>query len=224
LARLFEIDQPVNQSSAKSAYQAVAQALLPMEKPDIFNQAMMELGALICTPKNPDCPKCPTAELCQSNRNQSVNNYPKRLESRAVPTYVVAVGIVQNAQKQILITRRAAKGLLGGLWEFPGGKIQDNETPETACLREIREEVNLKVHIEKNLGTVRHAYTHFKIIASVFLVRPASDEIVLNGPVDYQWVSMDQISQYPLPRATHKMIGLFLSENAHGIVKCGSHE
>ena len=91
-----------------------------------------------------------------------------------------------------------------------------------ACLREIQEEVNLRVHIEKNLGTVRHAYTHFKIIASVFLVRPVSDEIVLNGPVDYQWVSMDQISQYPLPKATHKMIGLFLSKNAHGIDKISS--
>ena len=212
LARIFEIDEPVNQLSAKPVYQSVAKRLLSLHEPDMFNQAVMELGALICTPKNPGCENCPMSSLCRSFQNRSVSQYPKRVESRSVPTYAVSVGMVQNAQNRFLITRRAASGLLGGLWEFPGGKIQLNETPETACLREIREEVNLKVRIVENLGTIRHAYTHFRIIASVFLATADSSEVVLNGPVDYQWVSLDQISQYPLPKATHKMVALFLSK------------
>lgn len=215
LARIFEIDKPVNQSSAKPVYQAAAKTLLSVVEPDMFNQAMMELGALVCTPKNPGCEYCPMSSLCRSFQNRSVSQYPKRVESRSVPTYAVSVGIVQSAQNRFLITRRTANGLLGGLWEFPGGKIQANETPEAACLREIREEVNLKARIVENLGTIRHAYTHFRIIASVFLVIPVSGEVVLNGPVDYQWISLDQISRYPLPKATHKMIALFLSRNLY---------
>ncbi len=130
------------------------------------------------------------------------------MPARRVPTVSISVGILVNERKKVLITRRAETGLLGGLWEFPGGKVEPGESPEEACLREIMEETGLRGRIHMLLGTIRHAYTHFKLIASVFLVQPMSCEIRLNGPVDTRWVTLSEMDSYPMPKATHKMIDL----------------
>jgi A/G-specific adenine glycosylase len=90
------------------------------------------------------------------------------------------------------------------LWEFPGGKVASNETPQQACIREIAEEVNLDVRIDEYLTRVRHAYTHFKIVMDVFCCQYVSGRVKLNGPVDYRWIRLDEIDQYAFPKANHK--------------------
>jgi len=94
------------------------------------------------------------------------------------------------------------------LWEFPGGKVRKNERPEAACVREIEEEVSLNVQIDAHITRVKHAYTHFKIIMDVFSCRYVSGEVQLNGPVDFRWITFDEIDQYPFPGANHKFIPL----------------
>jgi A/G-specific adenine glycosylase len=119
--------------------------------------------------------------------------------------YAIAIGVIREKDR-VLITRRPADGLLGGLWEFPGGKIQPGETPEAACVREFQEEVNLRVAVEVHLARIRHAYTHFRIDAEVFVCRRVSGSVALKGPVDHRWVGMDEIDAYPFPKANHKFI------------------
>jgi A/G-specific adenine glycosylase len=92
------------------------------------------------------------------------------------------------------------------LWEFPGGKIGKGETAEAACLREIDEEVNLKIKIENYLTQVKHTYTHFKIIMDVFCCKYIAGRVRLNGPVAHRWISLDKIDAYPLPKANHKFL------------------
>jgi len=209
LARLLLINTPVNDSKNPKTFSEAADLLLARKNPHLFNQAMMELGALICRPKNPDCLNCPLQKFCKANQGNLVEKFPKRIKTKKVPTYHIAAGVVFKKGK-ILITRRKPEGLLGGLWEFPGGKKLKNETLETTCIREIKEEVNLDVKVIKKLTTVKHAYTHFKIIMDVFTCDFVKGRIKLNGPDNFCWIRLDQIDNYPLPKATLKALsGLY---------------
>ena len=207
LARLFLIDAPVNKSSAFKAYNDAATELLDNKNPGAFNQAIMELGAIVCKPNKPECGHCPLQTECLAYRSDRVKKFPKKLKSAPLPVYHIAVGVVAK-KNHVLITQRKPDGLLGGLWEFPGGKIRKDEDPERACIREIKEEVNLTVAIDSYVTRVKHAYTHFKIIVDVFCCRFVTGKIKLNGPVDYRWIKLNQIDQFPFPKANHKFIPL----------------
>lgn len=204
-ARLFKIDAPVNQSASTHCFKSAADRLLDLESPGQFNQALMELGALICKPSTPACSECPLAPYCLALGSSAVTMYPQSVKRKPVPTYHIALGVVCKKEK-VLITQRPQNGLLGGLWEFPGGKILSGETPEAACVRELKEEVDLNVGIRQFLMRVHHAYTHFKIRAEVFVCDYLSGRVTLNGPVDHRWVDVEDIEQYPFPKANRKFI------------------
>lgn len=207
LARLYCSDLPVNKSSSYAHYQSQASTLIDARDPGTFNQAMMELGATVCKPRNPECDRCPVRTFCLAVKKQKVDQYPKRVKSPPTPEYHIASGVVFRGNR-VLITRRKNDGLLGGLWEFPGGKVMSGETPERACIREIKEEVSLTVGIQSYLTRVKHAYTHFKIFMDVYLCDYLRGGVRLNGPVDHRWIKLEEIDQYPFPRANHKFIPL----------------
>jgi A/G-specific adenine glycosylase len=104
----------------------------------------------------------------------------------------------------VLITRRKPDGLLGGLWEFPGGKILARETHEAACIREIREETNLTVEVAGRISRVKHAYTHFKIDMDVFWCRYVAGRVRLSAAVEHRWIKLEAVEKYPFPKANHK--------------------
>jgi A/G-specific adenine glycosylase len=215
LARLFAIDAPVNRSASLKSFKAHADTLLDVGAPGDFNQAMMELGALICRPKGPDCPHCPVRSYCAARKSNSQDKYPVRAAGRSVPHYHVAVGVVRKADK-ILIAKRKPSGLLGGLWEFPGGKVRPNESPEDTCKREIKEELNLAVDVKRHLTRVRHAYSHFKISMDVYDCRYRAGKVKLNGPDNYKWIALEEIEEYAFPRANHKFIPLLTDKKKSG--------
>jgi A/G-specific adenine glycosylase len=207
LARLHKIDAPVNQANSNKQFKNAAARLLDSRRPGTFNQAMMELGALICKPRNPMCDNCPLTRCCRAYQGRQVADFPKRQKSKATPQYHIAVGVVFKKDR-VLITRRKAEGLLGGLWEFPGGRIKDGESAQAACIREIKEEVNLDVNIERHLAQVKHAYTHFRIVMEVFCCNYVSGRVYLRGPVDFRWIRLNEYRRYPFPKANHKFIPL----------------
>ena len=207
VARLFLIEPPVNHSAAAKLLQTKADSLLDRGQPGRFNQAMMELGSKICRPKSPLCVVCPVNDFCDAFRTARQDEFPVRVKSKPTPEYHIAVGVIYNGD-YVLITQRKAEGLLGGLWEFPGGKVKPDETAEAACVREIREEVNLSVEKVDFLTRVNHAYSHFKIVVDVFRCHYRAGEVVLNGPADYRWIRLEEIDKFPLPRANHKFIPL----------------
>jgi len=207
LARFHKMDLPVNDPSSGKKFKTTAEGFLEKSDPGEFNQAMMELGALVCTPRNPDCQPCPLARKCLAFMEKRVNEYPRRLQKERTPEYHIAVGIVWKGAK-VLITQRKPDGLLGGLWEFPGGKVKDGETPFMACTREIKEEVNLVVKPEEKIAHLRHAYTHFRIIMDVFRCDYRSGRVHLRGPVDFRWIRLHEIEKFPFPGANRKFIPL----------------
>ena len=203
LARWMRIDAPVNRPSSHRRFETAAQMLLDSRQPGNFNQALMEVGAIVCTPGRPDCARCPVRSSCSAFKAKEVEDYPVRIRPRPVPEYRIAVGVVCRNDR-VLITRRKNEGLLGGLWEFPGGKIAADEDPAVACVREIKEEVNLHVQAGEHLARVKHAYTHFKIVMDVYRCRYLSGRVKLNGPVDFRWISIAEIERFAFPKANHK--------------------
>ena len=207
VSRLFLIDSPLDRTASLKRIRERAGDLLDPERPGPFNQAMMELGATVCHPKRPNCSACPVSLFCKAFRTQRQHEIPVTARTRSVPECHITAGVVYK-DSHVLITRRKSSGLLGGLWEFPGGRVKRGETPEEACLREIKEEVNLSVDIIEPLTRVRHAYTHFRIVMDIFRCRYRSGHIVLRGPVDYRWITIDEIDAFPFPVANHKFIPL----------------
>jgi A/G-specific adenine glycosylase len=205
LARIFEDPTPVNGSTAHKSFSRLADTLIDPASPGNYNQGLMEVGALVCKPTNPRCGQCPVGDFCLAHRHGSVADYPRRNKRKPVPEIRVAVGVVRR-NGTVLITQRKLNGLLGGLWEFPGGKIEKGETAKAACRREIKEEVGLDIRVDTHLTQVRHAYTHFKIVMDVFLCDHIKGTVQLHGPVDHCWIDMADIDQYPIPKANLKFI------------------
>ena len=203
LARLFEIDAPVNRSASYRRFHQIATELIPSKHPGDFNQAMMELGALVCTPANPRCPECPANRMCRANAHHSVDRFPRKIKPRPVPQIPMAIGVVFRNDR-VLITRRPPKGLLGGLWEFPGGEVNAKEPPETACVRIIKQTTNLSVTVDSFLTKISHAYTHFKIKADVFICTHQRGSVILQHAIDHRWIGLDALDDYPFPKANHK--------------------
>ena len=205
LARLFMEEAAVNNQKYQRVYDELAQVMLDPEHPGDHNQAVMELGALICTPRRPLCNDCPVNSICRAHQKSVMADYPQRTRRPPVPTQRIACGVIFKAGR-LLITQRKPDGLLGGLWEFPGGKIKAGESAEAACRREILEETGLKVAVADHLTQVRHAYTHFKILMEVYACQYQAGRVELKGPIDYHWVKCGDLETYPMPKANLKLM------------------
>lgn len=203
LSRLFEIPLPVNRPAAYNTFKAACSHIFDKEHPRQFNQALMELGALVCKPKNPDCGKCPIADWCSARLQATVADYPVRTRRKPVPRYRMAIGVVVKGAR-LLIVKRPLDRMLGGLWEFPGGVIGSNEAADAACARCVRESAGLSVTVDSRLTSVRHAYTHFKIVADVFICRYAGGRVRRNEATAHRWVNIEALSKYPFAGAQHK--------------------
>jgi A/G-specific adenine glycosylase len=205
LARVFCIDTPVNHSRAHAVFSSIAQQLIDVRQPAAFNQGLMELGALVCRPSNPLCPKCPVAAMCRALEQGRIDAFPRRITKKAVPTHHLIAGVISRNER-VLITLRPLDIMLGGLWEFPGGRLNGNQDGPAACVREIRETVNLDVAVDGHLAQIRHAYSHFKIVMDVFACRHLAGRIHLRGPADFAWVFPKQLDNYPFSGAHRKLI------------------
>jgi A/G-specific adenine glycosylase len=181
------------------------QEIIPAEAAGDFNQAFMELGALVCLPKVPKCRNCPLREECTAYNDRAVDRYPFKSPLKEVPEYNVSIAVISKGDR-FYIQKRPSEGHLGGLWEFPGGKAKEDETPEEAILRECKEELGTGIKIIKKLALVHHAYTHFKIHMSVFICVLTNGEGDVHPPegVPFQWITVDQLDDYPFPKANHK--------------------
>ena len=169
LSRLIAL--PVIPSEALPELWVLSDRLVDPENARDFNQALMDLGATICTRSQPKCGQCPWNFACQAYNRGMQTQLPIRKMSVPLPHKPIGVAVIFNDEGLILIDRRPEGGLLGGLWEFPGGKIEPNETVEECIEREILEEIGIAIAVGENLMTIDHAYTHFRVTLHVYLCR-----------------------------------------------------
>lgn len=204
LARLVALRTPP--SKAIDHLWSLSELLLPDDQPRDFNQAMMDLGATLCTRHRPACLLCPWQKSCAAY-NQNVQLEIPMTETRApLPHKLIGVAVVWNEQGQILIDRRPQQGLLGGLWEFPGGKIEPGETVEECIRRELQEELAIDVEVGDRLMTIDHTYTHFKVTLNVFHCRHIGGEPQPIECDEVRWVEVSELDQFPFPKANGQII------------------
>ncbi len=171
-----------------------------------FNQAVMDLGRTICRPI-PACSLCPISIECLAHKHLQTDKYPQKSIKKNKPNYNVVVGIIYK-KDNFIITQRKNEGLLGGLWELPGGKIKKGETRENALIREIREELNITIDIKKKLPEIRHEYSHFKVKIYPYICSYNGGKVALVGPVAWGWMNMNEVKTKSFPKATHKVFNL----------------
>lgn len=209
LARLFAIEQAVNDTKAKSFFQQSAQELLPAANADLHNQAMMELGALVCTPRHPKCAVCPVSPWCRSRQNGWVDRYPIREKRRQVPTHRIAIAVFVRKGCRMFFVRRPSEGLLGGLWEFPNTEIEGStsfaEGIQQLCMRFSPLSA---ISTLQPIGTIRHAYTHFKVLAEAFRIDIEAAPGTIPEAETRCWLDPDMLDHYPLSKITHKVLRL----------------
>ena len=179
------------------------------DRPGDFNQAVMDLGREICTLNNPTCSMCPILKYCAAFINNDVDKYPLRIKYTKKPHYRIAVGVIWKTNK-ILLARRLENGLLGGLWEFPGGKIKSGEDAIKCIVREVNEKLGIRVQPVRFLKQIKHAYSHFSITLDAYHCDYKDGAPSAIGYSDWKWVGLEEISLFPLPKANHKLFDVLI--------------
>lgn len=209
ISRLFAVADDIKKPKTKEHIQKIADELLPHDRPGAFNEAMMELGAVVCTPKAPKCASCPVQLYCEANRQDKVDSYPFKSKRPSLPHYRIAVGVIHK-DDEVLIALRPTDGLLGNLWEFPGGKLKEGETLAECCKREILEETGLNVEVGEQFAEVKHTYTHFKITLYAFRCDYRSGNPEPKTSQEIRWVSVHDLHSYAFPKANKRVIEALL--------------
>ena len=207
LSRLFNIAQSIDDTAVDKQLWAMADALVPASDPGDFNQAMMELGARICTPKKPDCGSCPVSVECEAWKRGVQEKRPVRKAKKAVPHKEIVVAVIAK-DGRYLIGKRPADGMLAGLWEFPGGKLEAGESHQDALRRECEEELGVKVRVGGMIASVNHAYTHLKVTLNVYRCAIEKGKPKSKIHDELAWVTADEFDQYAFPKGNHKFLGL----------------
>ncbi len=203
------IDLPRARKELKERAQKWLDASLPSVRPSVHNQAMMELGALVCTPKSPKCGICPLRADCIAYASGRMEEFPRKKRKMARPLIHASVGMLVSGEK-VLIARRKEDDFLGGLWEFPGGKVEAGESPEKALRREMEEEVGLRVKVVRHAMDARAEFTHRIVILHVYLCKlgptPKAPDARAIGCQAVRWVKISALRKFAFPRANQEMI------------------
>lgn len=197
LARLRGYELPVNTARGKRDLGELLRSLLPVGVAGEFNQAIMDLGAGVCLPRSPRCDDCPLAGVCAAFAQGCQGELPVRKDKKVNPHYeVVAAVIVEDGRA--LIDKRSPDGLLGGLWEFPGGKVEEGEGLSQALERELCEELGVRARAGEELGVYRHAYTHFSVTVHTFFTVITGGTPRALQAEKVEWVEIARLKDYPM--------------------------
>lgn len=214
LSRLTDLPEDVTTTATKKKLWQLVEELVPAERPGDTNQALMELGQNVCVPAKPMCLLCPLSSHCLGRQRGTQLERPVRPPRKNTPHYNVVAGIIwekgtelPGAESCFLIAKRPLDGLLGGLWEFPGGKQEPGETLPDALQREICEELGMKINVGAFQTRVNHAYTHFRITLHAFHAVHVNGSPQHLGVADHAWVTLADLEQYAFAVTDRKIIG-----------------
>jgi len=205
LSRYFGIEDDVRATSTKKQIQNRADELQSKKRPGDFNQALMELGAVVCKPSNPDCINCPLQTNCIAANQVKTETIPYKSPKKKRPHHHIGIGIIVNESGKVLIALRPDDAMLGGLWEFPGGKQKKEEDIKNTVIRELKEELDVKVEVKRFFMKLNHAYSHFTITLHAYLCGVVCGEPKPSASQQIEWVSIDQLANYPFPKANRKI-------------------
>ena len=204
IARLAAVAEPLSRPSVERRLWELSRGLIPPGKGRETALALMDLGAMVCTPRRPDCPACPLRDRCEGFRQGLQEAIPAKAAKKDLPRHDVVVAWIADGKGRILVGRRPERGLLGGLWELPGGRRESGETREEALRRELRQGWGMGVEVGERIASVPHGFSHFRITLHAFRCRRMG-----KGPRterEWRWVRRKDLIGLAFPRAYRKMI------------------
>ena len=196
---------PKSAQTHRSLFERVKSRIKNSHDPGVFNLGSMELASRICRADSPQCRQCPLSKYCKAYASGHPERIPVRRPQRKTPHYHIAAGLIWR-DGCLLITRRPENKMLGGLWEFPGGKQESGETLEQCLVREIKEELGVDIDVGKGFISVKHAYSHFSITLHTFHCQLRNGEPRNIGVDDFAWVAPPDLRKHAFPRADIKII------------------
>jgi len=209
VSRLFSIQEAL--PAAKKPIRERAASLTPTKRPGDFAQAMMDLGATICTPKRPSCTRCPFEKSCEAYANGDPETLPVKAPKKQKPTRRGAAFWCVRKDGAVLIRKRAPKGLLGGMMEVPSTKwLPDAQgtVGEQRSTTDLLKQAPVKAKWKKRVGEVRHTFTHFHLVLDLYEATIGQSE-----RLEGEWVRIDDLGDHALPTVMKKVIDLALSTN-----------
>ena len=206
LARVTALEEDAKSPKSMSRLTALARSLLPPGRAGDFNQALMDLSSQVCLPKSPRCPECPLTDFCEAFKTNRQLDFPVKVKKAPVPTLTVTAGVLRRGHT-VLLTKRPADGLLGGMWEFPGGKQEPGETLPECLARELREELDIDVAVGEEVGVFRHAYSHFRVVLYAFECSVVSGEPRPLASDGLDWVPVERLGEYAMGKIDRMIAG-----------------
>jgi A/G-specific adenine glycosylase len=197
LARRIDLTLDPRTPQGERMLLAAARALLPAGRAAEFNQALMDLGALVCSPRAPTCAACPIAFDCLAYLRGTQAQRPVRRARPRLPHREVAAAVLRR-RGRVLIGRRPEGKLLGGLWEFPGGKREARESLKDCLRRELFEELGIRVTVNDPVGTFDHAYTHYRVTVHAYSCALQRGEPKALEHSLIRWVYPGRLDAYPM--------------------------
>ncbi len=197
-ARLFDVSEAADSPAGEKILWNLTAGHLPRGQAGDYNQALMDLGATICLPRNPRCLLCPLMEICEARANGTQEQRPVLKPRKETPFFTHAAGVMTMNGK-VLLAKRPSKGLLGGMWEFPNGRVDGEPAEELESALEAG--YQLKVRTGEALVTVQHAYTHFRVMVHAFrceLVNTSANE-------NLKWVKLEEMADYPMGKVDRQI-------------------
>ena len=213
LTRRFGLRGDPGKGPLKRRLWELAGSLVPGERPGDFNQALMELGATVCTPRAPNCKNCPWSGQCEARRRGLVAVLPE-LPPRAPPTRVrVALAVVRNRGRVLLVETPEDAPRWAGLWTFPHVEVQAKESAEVAAARAARD-AGLAVRMREHAGRLEHTITRFRITIEAFEATVAPGAATAAKPARRAaWVALRELGDRAMP-APHRKLAVRLAEHA----------
>ncbi len=206
LSRLLALEERVDKPAGQRLLWSTAEELVDPVDPSAHNQAMMELGALVCSPRSPKCDVCPLRSDCRAFAQEEPERFPLKA-ARKRPTRVRAVaGLLVDPARGLLLARRPEDGLLGGLWEVPGGDWPERVSAAAALRQLWTERIGVSVKVGEVLGEVEHIFTHRKLRLVVHEITEVRGEPQARGYPEVRWVSSETVTRLPLSRLTQKVL------------------
>jgi len=213
ITRYLGIEDDIRTAQVKNLVQDFVDEKIPTDRPGDFNQSLMELGAIVCKPNSPTCGTCPLSPHCVAFNSARTDVIPYKSKAKKVPHYHIGVGLIVNQKNELLIALRPNDGMLGGLWEFPGGKNELSESLKQTVSRELNEELGVDVKVYEKFKMIKHAYSHFKITLHAYWCTIERGDPQPNSSQDLKWVTLSEIDNFPFPKANKVLINDLLSLN-----------
>jgi len=202
-SRLFAVSGNPGERKTEGLLWKISESLIPKGFSNPFNQALMDLGSMLCTAKEPECDHCPLNYFCKGRASGKPERYPPKGLKRTIP-HVESVSAVIKKNGQVLLNRRPPSGLLGGLWEFPNWRTERGGRPRLRLRNYIKKEMGLNVKVDELIGVLHQTFSHFKLTLHVYYC------VAMGKNKKGRWVAVGNLHLLPMSRI-HRRIANALS-------------